>query len=135
MAAQNRLTSVCHSIAHHAASGLCYVHPDLGRTVRASGESEALIDLLDRAHAPRPIIFRSHLEKAIGALRQRFAQILASEGLAVEDLAGAKLLFVFDPDADVTCSTVHACLTEKDGRRSRRAVDYLGAQAAPRSDF
>lgn len=135
MARRNRWISVCHSIAHHGASGLCNVHPNLGLALQEAGGTMALVDLLADAAAPGWIAGRGQLRKALGALRARFADIIEAEALARADLAEARLLFVFAPGSDATCSTVHACLKAKDGHRILRAVDYLGAQLAPRSDF
>jgi hypothetical protein len=135
MPQRNRWMSVCHSTAQHAASGLCPVHPHLGRLLRSAGEHTARVDLLRDAPAPRRLSGRYHLDTALRALKRRFTEIVRSDGLDPADLAQADLLLEFPLESDDHCRAVHAKLSSRDGRVFVRAVDHLGAQVAQRSDF
>jgi len=59
MPSRRRLSSVCQSIAHHAASSLSYVHPHLLQALKATGELIATVDLLSATPYPKELL--SHL--------------------------------------------------------------------------
>lgn len=131
MTSEKRLSSVCHSVAHHAVSGLSYLHPHLARACRASGLSEANVDLISGAPLPASLSASEELCLAVTSLRARFAQILESEGFALTDLLIARLLFEFANYRDDYCSDCHARLVSQGGREFMSAVNYLGNSIVP----
>lgn len=86
MPSRRRLNSVCQSIAHHAASSLSYVHPHLLQALKATGESIVTVDLLSATPYPKELLSHPHLPTALSSLRDRFEQILKSEGFLITDL-------------------------------------------------
>jgi hypothetical protein len=136
MAAQKRLASVCHSIAHHAVSGVSFVHPHLRQALRAAGEKTVVVDLLRDDTCPPALRDNRNLATALRSLHARFLDILRSEGFSREDLQEAKLLFEFTPlHPDDHCSNGHAKLTAADGRTYLAAVDFMGNTLPPRADL
>lgn len=131
MTSEKRLSSVCHSVAHHAVSGLSYLHPHLARACRASGLSEANVDLISDAPLPPGLIASEELCLAVTSLRARFAQMLESEGFALTDLRTARLLFKFVDYREDYCSDCHARLVSQSGREFISAVNYLGNSIVP----
>jgi hypothetical protein len=136
MPSEKRLSSVCHSLAHHAASGLSYVHPHLRQASRIAGADTALINLLLEEPCPPELSAHPHLPQALRSLRTRFADMLASEGFSLGTLKEAKLLFEFTAQfPDDHCSNCHARLVAQSGREFVHAVNYLGASIIPRTGF
>jgi hypothetical protein len=131
MTSEKRLSSVCHSVAHHAVSGLSYLHPHLKRACRANGLSEVSLDLISDLPLPASLVASEELHLAVASLRARFAQILESEGFALTDLRTAWLLFKFPGYRDDYCSGCHARLVSQNGREFMSAVNYLGNSIAP----
>ena len=133
MPSSRRLSSVCHSIAHHSASGLSYVHPHLLQALKTSKEPIATVDLLSATLYPPVLSTHSHLATAISSLRGRFEQILESEGFLVTDLREAKLFFIADDQyRDDYCCECHARLVHSSGRRYVAAVNCMGKAITPR---
>jgi hypothetical protein len=127
-----RLRSVCHSIAHHAVSGLSYVHPHLLATIRSSGLDHLTIDLLDSEPCPEPFRSLEPLLLSLRGLKNKFETILASEGMAPSELSVASLTFTHDPACkDDHCSVCHAVLAPLGGRGVEYAVNYMGESLAP----
>lgn len=131
MISEKRLSSVCHSVAHHAVSGLSYLHPHLARACRASGVSEANLDLISDAPLPPELRVSEELSLAVTSLRARFSKIVESEGFALTDLVTACLLFKFVEYRDDYCSDCHARLVSQGGRKFMSAVNYLGNSIVP----
>lgn len=131
MTSEKRLSSVCHSVAHHAVSGLSYLHPHLARACRANDLPEANINLIADAPLSPGLIASEELYLAVTSLRARFAQILESEGFALTDLRTARLLFKFAGYRDDHCSDCHAHLVSRSGRKFMSAVNYLGNSIVP----
>ena len=132
MPSRRRLSSVCQSIAHHAASGLSYVHPYLLQALKVTGEPIATVDLLSATPYPKELRSHPHLPTALSSLRDRFEQILKSEGFLITDLNEAKLFF--KPDGqyhDEYCCECHARLSHSSGRKYFAAVDCMGKSIVP----
>jgi hypothetical protein len=133
---QKLLNSVAHNIAHHAVSGLSYVHPHLKQAVETQGLDSFSINLL--CENPCPPSFRSieSLQLALLALKDKLGQIVSSEGLSVSDLHSADLLFEFPSNyPDDYCSDCHAVLVSVSGKTFRQSVNYLGQSIAPNLSF
>lgn len=127
MASTKRLNSVAHSIAHHAVSGLSYLHPHLSKACEAEGATYVEIDLL--AIEPCPVRFRaiSPVLLSIRELKNFYLRLLESEGFNEDDLTETRLLFSFDLKRfDHYCSVCTATLKAKDGKVFEKTVDYMG---------
>ncbi|MCP1453440.1 hypothetical protein [Pseudomonas kilonensis] len=132
MPSHRRLSSVCQSIAHHAASSLSYVHPHLLQALKATGEPIAMVDLLSATPYPKELRSHPHLPTALSSLRDRFEQILKSEGFLISDLNEAKLFF--KPDGQYSgeyCCECHAKLLHSSGRKYFAAVNCMGKSIVP----
>ena len=132
MPSRRRLSSVCQSIAHHAASGLSYVHPHLLQALKVTGEPFATVDLLSATPYPKELRSHPHLPTALSSLRDRFEQILKSEGFLITDLNEAKLFFKSDGQYhDEYCCECHARLSHSSGRKYFAAVNCMGKSIVP----
>lgn len=132
MPCRRRLSSVCQSIAHHAASSLSYVHPHLLQALKATAESIAKVDILSATPYPKELLSHSHLPTALSSLRDRVEQILKSEGFLITDLNEAKQFF--KPDGqyrDEYCCECHARLSHSSGRKYFAAVNCIGKPIVP----
>lgn len=92
MTSTKRLRSVIQSTAHHAMSGLCFIHDSLGVFCEARSLDKAVIDLMSGTvvtadKVPKP------LRLSAKALQKRFMQILNSEGMQASDLLSATIEF------------------------------------------
>lgn len=131
MPSAKRLNSVCHSVAHHAVSGLSYIHPHVLATCRSAGVEQMDIDLLDREPCPPQFRDIEPLRLSLRALREKFESVLASEGFSIADLSRAQLTFSRDSAfSDDYCSVCRAKLTSKAGRDYEHLVDCLGRERA-----
>lgn len=110
-----RLRSVCHSIAHHAVSGLSYIHPHLAQACNNAGLVSIVIDLKQEEPCPDAFVRIKPLRLAVQAMRNRFEEILASEGFAPTDLLAATLRFEFPDKMDYCSSNCHACMIANSG--------------------
>lgn len=127
MASIKRLSSVCHSTAHHAVSGLSYVHPHVLLACKEAGLDKLEIDLLSAD--PCPSIFRENepLYKSLFVLQRKFFNILGSEGLSVSALSKAQLEFRQDTYRSSNyCAVCRVTLVSKAGRIYEKAVNYFG---------
>jgi len=132
MATQKRLSSVCHSTAHHAVSGLSYLHPHLRQACRLAGLSSATVDLLEESPYPRNVAHLQPLFLALAALKVKFTEILNSEGFTVNDLQSATLRFEFEPQfKDDFSSNCFAQLVSMNGKAYEHFVDHLGNPIKP----
>jgi len=95
MSSQRALAGVTHDIAHHAGSGLSYVHPHLYQACQAAGVREATVDLLENAPYPPGLPQIEPLQLSLNALHDKFFAILAANGFGPSDVATATLRFQF----------------------------------------
>ncbi len=126
-----RLRSVCHSLAHHTVSGLSWLHPHLAQACRAGHQPVAHIDLLAASPYPTGASEMQPLRLALGALRDRFKQMLISEGMTIEDLTTASLAVEVTSDRDDYSTTCHAFLATPTGPLVSYAVDVRGDRVQP----
>ncbi|MDZ4057586.1 MAG: hypothetical protein U1D69_11625 [Polynucleobacter sp.] len=124
MPSQRALAGVAHDIAHHAGSGLSYVHPHLYQACRSAGVREATVDLLDSAPYPPGVPQLEPLRLSLSALRDKFFAILSANGLAASDIASISLRFQFPLlGADGYTCQVAARLQSSQGRLFTAVVD------------
>jgi hypothetical protein len=132
MPSQKILSSVAHNIAHHAVSGLSYVHPHLKPALVEIGLNSISIDLLKPSPCPIQLQSNKPLVLALAGLHSKFEEILEAEGLSISSLQSAQLLFDFPSNySDNYCSDCHASLTAVTGKTYRQSVNYLGQSIAP----
>ena len=110
MTSQKRLKSVCHNIAHHAQSGLSFIHPHVVRACREAGAPDMHVELLDVEPCPSQYRHIEPLRLSLQALRDKFESLLVAEGFALADVASVSLQFTPYPDMDDYCCTCHAKL-------------------------
>jgi len=115
-----RLRSVVHSVAHHAESGLCFVHPHLGKFHNDAQCDDLRLDLLDGGVIPIGLNIPEPLSLAIKALSERFRAILESEKIESDWIDEAIVQFIFHSDVYPRGCVV--TVTTSDGRRIETGV-------------
>lgn len=90
-----RLRSVIQSTAHHAVSGLCFLHPHLGQLCRSNGRKSITIDLMRPATEPEFPVLSEGLDLSVAELRNRFYRLLTAEKIDAESLAETTVHFTF----------------------------------------
>lgn len=127
MASAKRLNSVCHSIAHHAVSGLSFIHPHLRLACKSAGIDRITIELLSENPYPQNLKHLQPLALALLALREKFITILNAEGFDITHIQSVTLQFQFqllvDDDYSTNCL---AKITSKYGKTYQQFVDALG---------
>lgn len=127
-----KLSSVCHSIAHHAVSGLSYVHPHLRQACKAKGIDTITIDLMREQPCPDSFMNIEPLRLSLKALQNKFYEILQSEGFSTNEIVAIKLRFEFTEEfSDDYCSNCYARLVSRTGKNFDRAVNYMGQTIHP----
>ena len=126
MPSSKRINSVAHSTAHHAVSGLCYVNPHLRAACTRVGKKSCSINLLAKEPCPHDFQQFEPIRLSIGALKNKFLEILSAEGFGVEDLSEATLIYEFPQFMDDYCSNCAVRLKTVSGYSAMRAVDYFG---------
>jgi hypothetical protein len=127
MPSVKHLNSVCHSIAHHAVSGVSFVHPHVLAACRSAGLDRMCVNLLDNEPCPESFRDIEPLRLSLRALRSKLEGILNAEGFSMADLSFAQLTFSpASNDSDEYCSVCRAILTSTTGRTYEHVVDYLG---------
>ncbi|MGC3982420.1 MAG: hypothetical protein QM808_14315 [Steroidobacteraceae bacterium] len=99
MRSKKRLRSVVHSIAHHAMSGLCHVHPHLGQVRKSLGVESISVDFLHPEIKPSPNPIPREIELSTQALRKTFSGLLEAEALSISDVTSSVATFFFKGDA------------------------------------
>ena len=122
-----RLRSVIHSVAHHAMSGLCYVHPHLGEQCKAASVREAEVDLCAGVIRSDGLTVTEPLRRGTVALREKFVGILASEDLLPDIIESATIRFQFGGSRwPISC---YAALEDENGISLDVAVSSSGRKA------
>lgn len=130
MPRRKRLRSVCHSIAHHAVSGLSYIHPHVLRACHDANIDSMQVNLLDVDPCPTQFKGIKPLRLSLRGLREKFEDILVAESFSISDFTLAKLCFTADPGKDDYCSICHATLKCIDQEPVECIVNYLGQTLA-----
>jgi hypothetical protein len=132
MTSSKRLSSVSHSIAHHAVSSLSYVHPHLRQAASKLSEALVIVDLLADEPCPKRYLSIEPVRLSLNVLKSRFCEILQSEGFEYSDLVFAGVMFEFTAEfPDDYCSNCHALLISKNEREYRSSVNYMGETILP----
>jgi hypothetical protein len=99
MPSSKLLNGVAHDIAHHALSGLSYLHPHLTQVCKRAGRASVALDLLRESPLPAEFPDYEPLRLASQALHRTFVGILESVGFTVTDVTAARLTLHVSPDA------------------------------------
>ncbi len=127
MASEKRLNSVCHSIAHHATSGISFIHPHVVTACRQYNAKSITADLLAPEPCPEPFRSNEPLRRSLGALADKLRSILAAERFTEEDLTEASVTFWPDPAFSDDYGTIcRAVIVSRNGRRFEHTLDCLG---------
>jgi hypothetical protein len=127
MASAKKLNGVCHNIAHHAVSGVSWIHPYIAKACKAAGVDSVQLDLQRVDPYPDRIPLIEPLRLALLGLKKRFEEMLESEGFVVEDVKEMVLRFDFPAYLpDEYCSICRASLVSTNGKSFVHTVDYLG---------
>ena len=124
MSRVSTLASVAHNIAHHAASGLSWLHPHAQRAATAAGLAELRFDLLtlQPVQLPDP---PDPLRLASEALRKKSLEILEQHGFSVSALASAILVMQFPTSDEYYCVTA-ARIETQDGKVFEMSTSSTG---------
>jgi len=95
MTSIKRLRSVIQSTAHHAVSGLCYVHPHLGEECKKAGIKTIDVNLLKPGFDPKLPSITKELELSTNALREKYSELLAVESIHASEIKSAYATFEF----------------------------------------
>jgi hypothetical protein len=90
-----RLRSVIQSTAHHAVSGPCYVHPNLGAVCKGLDLESVQVSLLAANFVPALGKIPKELSFSTIALREKYLEILASEHISLNEAQEAYATFEF----------------------------------------
>lgn len=127
MTSIKRLRSVIQSTAHHAVSGLCYVHPHLGEECKKSGIKKISVNLVTSDFDPELAYITKELELSTNALREKFSELLAVENIESLEIKSAYVSFGFLRGRWPTSCYIEAVTTE--GKKTEVAVDSSGKTA------
>ena len=120
---------MAHSTAHHAVSGLCHVVPHLKKACLRKNEYRCIINLLGDYPGPDPFRKNRPLQSGLEALKEKFMHILIAEGFEPDDLSEAILEYEFPMVGDDYTSNCCVTIVTQDGKRTEKAVDYIGQPA------
>ena len=126
MSSTKRLSSVCHNIAHHAASGLSFIHPHLRRACRAIGIERIVIDLTRDDPYPDQLQPNDPLQRALISLRKKSQAILSAQGFTLEEIDHLDLHVSFSSKPGDYCSNCDVTLTHKNGKVFGDGANELG---------
>lgn len=122
MSSKRHFNGIAHDIAHHAQSGLSYLHPHVVEAIRCNGTSDARMDLLAEQPWPPAFVVGAPLQLATGALREKFREMVSRAGLEINDLAAASLSLLPLAGKDDYTTEVHSLLIIRDGKQFKHAV-------------
>ena len=95
MTTQRALSGVSHDIAHHAVSGLSYIHPHLYHACQLVGVRQTTIDILVESPYPTGLPQLESLRLSLVALREKFFAILEANDFGTTDVKSLSISFEF----------------------------------------
>lgn len=117
MASQKHLSAVAHDIAHHAVSGISWLHPHLGEACRRAKRDEVVLEVSRSDPLPEDFPATEPLKLASRELHRTFRTILEKKGFEACDVKIAKLRFTFSLERkDDYSSTCFSHLIASDDR-------------------
>ena len=123
MATQRELLGIAHNIAHHAQSGLSWLHPHLAEACRFALVDAAEVELLDPQPYPLALPRRKPLEGALQDLQTRFWGMLELQGISRDSVQSVRLKFLLSPSrTDNYSCAVTAVITASNGKIFQKHV-------------
>ena len=117
MVSRKHLSAVSHDIAHHAVSGISWLHPHLGEACRRAKKDEVVLEVSRANPLPDDFPATEPLKLASRELHRTFRTILEKKGFAASDVKIAELRFVFSAQkTDDYCATCFSRLLTSDDR-------------------
>ena len=122
MASRRLFKGVAHDLAHHAQSGLSYMHPHVVRNCKAYSLGEVTAELL--SGSPWPAAFRPSkpLRLATSALQETLNGFIRRQGLDPDDLTSANVTFQLVPSKDDWTTIVSSRLQLKNGKSYHASI-------------
>ncbi len=127
MTSIKRLRSVIQSTAHHAVSGLCYVHPHLGEKCKEIGIKSIGINLMQPEFDIELQSITKELKLSTNALREKFNELLIVENINASEIIKANIIFNFMYGRWPSSCFIEAVTVE--GAKVEVAVDSEGKTA------
>jgi len=127
MTSIKRLRSVIQSTAHHAVSGLCYVHPHLGEKCKETGIKSIGVNLMKPGFDAELPSITKELELSTNALREKFNELLTVENIQASEIKSAYATFDFLRGRWPTSCYIEVVTSE--GKKAEVAVDSSGKTA------
>jgi hypothetical protein len=108
------LNGIAHDLAHHAQSGLSWLHPHLGQVCREAGVSVAVVELATPSPYPLGLPKSPPLVLALVGLHQKLVDLLSIKSLSLEDISSLELTFAFSPNRtdDFSCEVKSSLVTK-----------------------
>jgi len=124
MASRKHLNAVSHDIAHHAVSGISWLHPHLGQACRRAEIDEVVLEVSRADPLPDDFPATEPLKLASRELHRTFRTILEKKGFAASDVKTAELRFVFSAErSDDYSSTCFSRLVTSDDHEFSHRLD------------
>ena len=127
MVRTKRLRSVIHSIAHHGVSGLCHLHPHLGKARKVRNLDRYQLSLLPSQELSELEKNVNEIRLSAGALREQFMRIIEAEDLSLNDLSKACITYCFIRDS--WPSGCHVFVETNMGKEIEVGIDSIGNPA------
>ena len=121
-----RIKSICHSISHHAVSGLSYLHPYLYDLCKIKNIDKLTIRIEEYNPYPYALDYCAPLETAIKSLKSKIYEILNKEGFIENDIERIWLDFYFPSPNDGYSINCFTLIRLKSGIEFVHGVDFIG---------
>ncbi|MCW9096628.1 MAG: hypothetical protein OQJ93_04500 [Ignavibacteriaceae bacterium] len=108
-------------------SGLCNVHPHLGKACKNIGIQKISVNLLEPGFEPSLLKITRELQLSTYALREKFSELLKVEKINIENIMKAYALFSFYKDS--WPSSCYIEIFTQEGKKLEIAVDSIGNTA------
>ena len=124
MAPSKLLKGAAYDIAHHAQSGLSYVHPYIGDLCEAAETKEVMLSVLTSEPYPKGLDKIKPLQLSCMALKNKFYEILEKMGVEAGEVSELTLKFIYSSSRtdNYTCS-VESTLTKANGIKYVQLVE------------
>ena len=104
MGTLKKLKGVAYDVAHHAQSGLSFLHPHIGEACKEIGVSEATVRLLSENPYPENLPIKKPLQLAIGSLKNKYEEIMSKMELPLSSVKSLDIIVIFCNSDNYTCS-------------------------------
>ncbi len=117
-----KLNGIAHDIAHHAQSGLSYLHPYLANGCKTLGIAEITLDLLEDPY-PSDFPVTKPLTLSTLALKEKFFKMISTLDTSPTELESAILIFHFPLGSDDYSSVVTSKFRLTSGKEISHVID------------